>query len=228
VEENSKDGLKYVFVSPGTFTMGCSPDDNECAANEKPAHQVTLSRGFWLGQTEVTVGAYKRFAAATRRQMPGAPEFNAGWSNDHQPVVNVSWDDARSYCTWAGGRLPTEAEWEYAARAGSTASRYGEVKEIAWTSDNSEVAAHEVGQKQANAWALLDMLGNACEWVEDWYGPYRSDSVTDPHGPSTGQAKVLRGGSWDFLPRGARVSDRGWGNEAGRVHDDGFRCAKPM
>ena len=111
----------------GTFMMGCSPGDSECDAGERPAHQVTITKGFWMGQTDVTVAAYKRFAAATGKQMPAEPNYsgrplNPGWSDDAMPIVDVTWYEAQAYCGWAGGRLPTEAEWEYAARAGSTAS----------------------------------------------------------------------------------------------------------
>jgi formylglycine-generating enzyme required for sulfatase activity len=96
--ENPKDGLKYVWIPPGTFMMGCSPADNQCGGDEKPAHQVTITRGFWIGQTPVTAVAYKRFAVATGRQMPGAPNFTAGWANENMPIVNVTWDDAQAYC----------------------------------------------------------------------------------------------------------------------------------
>jgi formylglycine-generating enzyme required for sulfatase activity len=159
VKTNPKDGLNYVWIPPGTFMMGCSPGDNECSGDEKPAHQVTITRGFWIGQTPVTVGAYKRFVAASGRQMPDAPGFNSGWVNDPMPIVNVDWNDATAFCGWAGGRLPTEAEWEYAARAGSTEARYGPIDEVAWYSNNSGRKTHEVAQKRANGFGLFDITG---------------------------------------------------------------------
>jgi formylglycine-generating enzyme required for sulfatase activity len=262
VRENPKDGLKYVWIPPGTFMMGCSPGDGECAPEESPPHQVTITKGFWLGQTVVTVGAYKRFAAATGRQMPPEPKFmerplNPEWTNEAMPIVDVTWDDAQAYCRWAGERLPTEAEWEYAARAGSTASRYGDLDEIAWYADNSGRqrlesdrmwkedqsnygkrlsengnGTHEVGQKRANGFGLYDILGNVWEWVNDWYDRnyYQNSPAQDPSGPTSGQARVLRGGSWFNFPRYVRVSNRnryppaGSLNPAHRNHNNGVRC----
>jgi len=142
VRENAKDGLKYAWVRPGTFQMGCSPGDDECVADEKPAHQVTITKGFWMGQTLVTVAAYERYAQATGRPSPAEPALlgrplNPGWKNEGQPIVNVNWYESRDYCTWVGGRLPTDAEWEYAARGGNPSARYGPLDEIAWYADNS-------------------------------------------------------------------------------------------
>jgi formylglycine-generating enzyme required for sulfatase activity len=253
---NPKDGLKYVWIPPGSFQMGCSPGDYECEDYEKPPHQVSITKGFWLGQTEVTVGAYKRFAGATGRQMPPAPvnvgrPLNPGWGDEDMPIVDVTWDEARAYCSWLGGWLPTEGEWEYAARAGSTADRYGDVDEIAWYADNSgrerldsirifaEDPAnyvkrlskngnnmHEVGQKRANGFGLYDMLGNVGEWVNDWYDQsyYQNSPSQDPTGPTSGTERVMRGGSWLVLPRFVRVSLRDSYNPRLRLHIGGFRC----
>jgi formylglycine-generating enzyme required for sulfatase activity len=261
VRANPNAGLNYVWIPSGTFTMGCSPGDNECYDFEKPPHQVTISRGYWLTQTEVTVAAYKRFAAAAGRQMPPEPDLNGrplspGWGDDAMPMVEVTWGDAQAYCRWAGGRLPTEAEWEYAARAESTAARYDSLDAIAWYADNSgrehldsltiwrkEDQAdflkrltengntlHEVGQKRANALGLSDMLGNVWEWVYDWWDPnyYPASPSQDPTGPTNGTERVMRGGSWMGVARDIRVSLRNRRNPGNRDIDLGFRCGGEM
>jgi serine/threonine-protein kinase len=225
-KENPRDGLMYVWIPPGSFMMGCSPDDNQCQDDERPAHLVSLPGGFWLGQTEVTVGAYKRFAAATGRQMPPPTSFDAEWTNDRLPIVMVTWDDAREYCAWAGMRLPTEAEWEYAARGGSTEPLYGPLDRVAWHGGNAGGQPHPGGEKQGNAFQLYDMLGNAWEWVYDRYDPnyYKDERTQDPAGPSSGQDRVLRGGSW-YDPAGTvRVSRRNRGYPGDR-DGGGIRCA---
>ena len=251
VWENPKDGLKYVWIPPGTFLMGCSPGDNECDDEEKPVHQVTLTKGFWMGQTEVTVGAYKRFAAATERQLPPPIDLNPGWANQDMPMIGVTWSESRDYCQWARGRLPTEAEWEYAARGGSPEARYGPLDDVAWYANNSSRqhmdidkmlkqhdadyvlqrlednggAPHPVGQKRANGFGLYDVLGNASEWVNDWHGYYQSGPLTDPQGPTHGTFRDLRGGAWLKVSSLVRVSARGWEDPTGRLASLGLRCA---
>lgn len=226
VRVNPKDGLKYNWIPPGSFEMGCSPGDNECDPDEKPSHHVTISKGFWLGQTVVTVAAYKKFVESMKGlksaeaefggtppgQMPKAPKFNPDWKDEQMPIVDVTWADAQRYCAWSGGRLPSEAEWEYAARAGSTASRYGAIDDVAWYGDNAGKdrldttklwsnpkdrhaylgrlasngnMAHEVAQKRPNAFGLYDMLGNVYQYTNDWYGEnyYAVSPNVDPPGP---------------------------------------------
>jgi formylglycine-generating enzyme required for sulfatase activity len=224
--ENPKDGLKYVWIPPGSFQMGCSPGDSECSNDEMPAHPVTITKGFWLGQTEVTVAAYTKYVGSAGAHMPAAPDFNANWKNQGMPIMNIRWDDATAYCGWAGGRLPTEAEWEYAARAGSAEPRYGPLDEVAWYASNSGTQTHEVGQKRANGFGLYDMLGNVWEWVNDWYDAkyYQSSPSQDPAGPASGQFRVVRGGSWGFTPSYVRVSFRVGLYPANGYLNFGFRC----
>jgi len=239
---NPKDGLTYVWIPAGTFTMGCSPGDGECFDEEKPAHQVTITHDFWIGQTDVTQEAYERVVGSN-------PSHFQGPKN---PVETINWNEAQGYCAAVGMRLPTEAEWEYAARAGSTDARYGSLDSIAWYADNSgnqridsaEIwrtgqanyftrlndngnSTHPAGQKQPNAWKLYDMLGNVWQWTADWFdaGTYGRGDGRDPQGPSGGQARVLRGGSWLSIPRVARVSGRDRFGPGNRNNNFGVRCA---
>ncbi len=223
--ENSRDDLKYVWIAPGNFEMGCSPGDRECRGDEKPLHRVSLSRGFWLGQTPVTVAAYGRFEKAPGRHPTGARE-NKDPIRDNLPVVMVSWEGAQAYCGWIGGRLPTEAEWEYAARGGSTEARYGPLDEIAWYFHNGGSGVHPVAEQAPNRFGLYDMLGNVWEWVADWYGGtyYRSSPAVDPKGPSDGADHVLRGGDWVSNPQDVRVSRRGTTKTPSGTPGVGFRC----
>jgi formylglycine-generating enzyme required for sulfatase activity len=227
VRSNPQDGLKYVWIAPGRFLMGCSPGDIDCADPEKPAHPVILRRAYWIGQTEVSVDAYRRYAAAANVKMPPtAPKLYHGWNNRTLPMVNIVWDEANQYCAWAGGRLPTEAEWEYAARGGSPQARYGNLDDIAWTKENAQSQTHPVAGKQANGYGLFDMLGNVWEWVSDWYAPdyYQSSPAQNPTGPATGQQRVLRGGSWIVDSKLLRVSDRYSIEPTARSDFFGFRC----
>ncbi len=217
---NPKDGLTYVWIPPGTFRMGCSPGDSECRDDEKPRHQVTISKGFWMGQTEVTQEAYER-VMGTNPSYDGA-RIDAGFKGAKLPVEYVDWNEAQNYCQQAGMRLPSEAEWEYAARAGTTGSSYGDINGIAWYQGNSGRTTHEVGQKVPNSWGLYDFLGNVLEWVADWYA---DQYLPDPHGPAFGTARVLRGGSWNGKPGSWRLSVRERGFPAARNSSIGVRCA---
>ncbi|MBZ5590474.1 MAG: ribosomal protein L7/L12 [Acidobacteriia bacterium] len=230
---SSKEGLEYLFIPPGEFEMGASPGDHESTYKERPRHRVRISRGFWLGRTPVTVGAYRRFCEATGREMPEAPDFNGNWQNENHPIVNVSWEEAAEYCAWAGGRLPTEAKWEYAARAGTT-GRYWWGEEFdgrrAWCNVNSGFSTRPVGSKPSNPWKVQDMLGNVWEWCGDWFDPsyYASSPEVDPEGPPLGSERTSRGGSAFDSPLNLRISVRDGVLPARRSDNSGFRCARDV
>ena len=237
---DSRSGVRYLLVPGGSFTMGCTPGDTECASDEKPAHRVTLTRPYYVAETETTVGQYGAYARATGASRPASPGFAQG--EDH-PVVNVSWSDAEAFCRFAGGRLPTEAEWENAARGGREGNKYPWGNSISHDDANygkDQCCGGATGGRDqwmntspaksfsANGFGLYDMAGNVWEWVGDWYdGSYygRSPSA-DPTGPSAGQRRVLRGGSWDVFPRYLRVSYRYRDSPDGRSDVVGFRCAR--
>ncbi len=211
---NPKDGLTYVSIPRGRFTMGCSPKDSECFDDEKKPHEVTITSDFWMGQTDVTQEAYQRVIGRNPSHFKGAG----------LPVETVSWSQAQAYCEAVGARLPTDAEWEYAARGGNPASQHGALREIAWFGGNSRSETHPVAQKKANAFGLYDMLGNVWQWTADWYGDYASTPASDPSGPSAGTGRTLRGGSWADYSRFVRASEREAALPGDRYDVIGFRC----
>lgn len=232
IQLNNKDQLRYAWLPPATFAMGCVKP--ECEADEFRRHSVTLTHGFWIGQTEATVGAYKLFTKSTGRQMPEANGAWADWSDDHQPMGNVTWDEARAFCAWSGGRLPTEAEWEYAGRAGAKGGTYGALAQIAWYYNNSApyAAAHEhqaprVALKQPNAFSLYDMLGSVREWTADYFSEtyYSKSPAEDPRGPTSGDRRVFRGGAWLNNDYDLKLWNRAGSEPDYRSSDLGFRCA---
>jgi formylglycine-generating enzyme required for sulfatase activity len=197
ISETSKLDIPMVYVAGGTFTMGCISEQNSnCSDNEKPAHQVTLS-DFHIGKYEVTQAQWVAVMGNNPSNLKG----------DNLPVENVSWNDVQEFIsklnqkTGKQYRLPTEAEWEYAARGGTQSRGYKYsgsdiLSEVAWYKDNSGKQTHPVGQKKANELGIYDMNGNVWVWCSDWYGNYNSSSQTNPKGPSSGSSRANRGGSW--------------------------------
>ena len=213
-------GMEFVPIPAGTFTMGS--DARDADADEKPCHRVTLSQSFYLAVTEVTQAQWKDV-------MGGNPSRFQG---DDLPVDQVSWNEAKAFIRKLNARegtsryrLPTEAEWEYASRAGTSEDRHGDLSAFGWFDPNSEGRTHPVGQKQPNAWGLHDMLGNVYEWCEDWKGAYPRGHVTDPRGPRQGSARVARGGSWFVHANRTRSFFRDAFNPKHHFADMGFRIA---
>ena len=208
----SVNGVTFTMieVQGGTFTMGATAEQGDDAEDrERPAHSVTLS-SFYIGQTEVTQALWEAV-------MGNNPSHFKG---DSLPVEQVSWNDVQTFISSLNSltgrtfRLPTEAEWEYAARGGSKSRGYkysgsNYVRHVAWYDDNSRNKEQAVGTKTPNELGLYDMSGNVWEWCQDWYGAYSSSAQTNPTGPTSGECRVRRGGSWDDLAKYCRVSRRG-------------------
>ena len=223
---DSGTGIEMLLVPPGIFMMGCSPGDTECSGDESLSHQVTLTQAFYLGRTEVTQAQWLATIGSNPSYLCVAP---ANCSDN--PVDSVTWDMIQIFCTQTGMRLPTEAEWEYACRGGTLASRYGPINNIAWwgwnqPGGNTGPITHAVATKQANTLGFYDMIGNLFEWCEDWLGPYSTDNVTNPMGSTTGQFRVLRGGAFYASVDGCRASFR-YGDEPNdSANASGFRVAR--
>jgi formylglycine-generating enzyme required for sulfatase activity len=225
--------LDWAHVPGGTFDMGCVPADKDCDTNEVPRERVTV-RPFELTTTEVTVAQYAAFANSSSRQMPRQPR----WSGDAFPVVNTTWDEAQAFCAAAGGRLPNEAEWEFAARAGrpdtvfpwGNAYQPGFVNGLGLATGDAWAEASPVGSFPASRYGLFDMIGSVWEWTADWYreGPgWTAPSRDTPSRSSTAFLKTVRGGSWDNHRISLRISARiGLSPASRQNYYVGFRCAR--
>ncbi len=253
------EGIPMVKIDAGSFTMGCqSGRDKECYDDEKPAHTVNLS-AFEIGKTEVTIGQFRRFVEATNYQTTAEKQGSCriwtgstwedgkgnswrktGFSQtDNDPVACVSWDDSQAMIEWlnktttGGYRLPSESEWEYACRAGQDTNYCGgnDVNAVAWYGSNSGNKTHQVGGKQANAWGLYEMSGNAWEWCQDWYHDNYTGVPTDGRAWIVGgeqKYRVLRGGSWFNDPRNVRAAYRNGDSASFRSYIVGFRLARTL
>ena len=215
-----------VYVEGGTFTMGATSEQgSDAESDEKPIHQVTLS-SFSIGKYEVTQEEWEAVMGNNPSSFKGSK----------RPVERVSWNDCQEFIrklnTMTGKhfRLPTEAEWEYAARGGNKTIGYkyagsDNFDRVAWCNNNSGDTTHDVGQKSPNELGLYDMSGNVWEWCADWYGSYNSNSQTNPSGPSSGSYRVRRGGSWINSAWCCRVSYRGRSSPGSTSYDLGLRLA---
>ncbi|MGP1515144.1 MAG: formylglycine-generating enzyme family protein [Bacteroidales bacterium] len=191
----------WIKVEQGTFIMGCNDSDKDCYPDEQPQHKVTIS-SFYIARYEVTVKEYRDYCEKTGKTMPQEPKY--GW-HDNYPIVNLTWQEAYDYAKYMGCRLPTEAEWEYAAKGGNLSQGYrysgsNNWQEVGWCYENSDKEPHAVGQKQPNELGIYDMSGNAWEWCNDNYEIfyYKQSPTANPQGPSKGLGKVNRGGCFAF------------------------------
>ena len=230
--EYTANGVSFsmVMVEGGTFTMGAQSTsagsgnyDSDAYSDESPVHQVTVG-DFYMGKYEVTQELWSAVMGSNPSVFTGT----------NLPVEAVSWEDCQTFITKLNGlagktfRLPTEAEWEYAARGGNKSQGYkysggDSIGDVAWNYSNSSATTHEVGTKTPNELGLYDMSGNVWEWCSDWHGSYSSSSQTDPAGPSTGSSRVLRGGSWSEHAGYCRVSYRSCHTPSTRYGDLGLR-----
>jgi formylglycine-generating enzyme required for sulfatase activity len=226
-----------IFIPPGEFLMGSTESDKYATSDEKPQHKVTLD-GYWMDKTEVTNAMYRKCVEVGSCKVPqDIQHYNIKHYNDpkydQHPVGSVDWNQAKGYCAWVGGRLPTEAEWEKAAR--STDRRI-----YPWGNDPPDSTLLNFNQniydttavgsypKGVSRYGLLDMAGNALEWVNDWYDEsyYKNSPQSNPQGPSSGRGRVLRGGSWYDEGSDVRTASRGCDFPDDHYYLSGFRCVR--
>lgn len=232
-------GMTFRRVDAGSFLMG-SPRIASSPFLSETQHLTTLTQDYYMGCTQVTQAQYQKVIRENPSVFPGK-KHKLNPSQSSYPVENVSWYQAYAFCLFLSSlpeekeagrvyRLPTEAQWEYACRAGSTSAYcYGDDSSIldlyAWHGNNSSASTHPVGTKRPNAWGLYDMHGNVLEWCADWYAPYPNGTCTDPKGPATGYGRVFRGGSFDLCHQMCGSAFRSMNHPTYRMHNLGFRVA---
>jgi len=229
------EGNAFAQIPAGEFLMGSRSGN----ADEAPPHRVRISKGFEMGKFEVTQAQWKAVMDSPHHESKGADNDRnidpSHFKGATLPVESVSWDSVQTFLRLLNlrdehytYRLPTEAEWEYAARAGQTADAPANLDQAAWCESNSEGKPQPVAQKAPNAWGLHDMLGNVMEWVQDWYAPdaYVTSPRNDPRGPATSSYKVYRGGAWLSDSKQCRVAFRGFDFPSGGYYSVGFRLVR--
>lgn len=225
--------FKMIAVEGGTFTMGATAEQIGARSEESPSHQVTLSP-YYIGETEVTQALWEAVTGYS-------PTADVSWTShyglgDSYPAYYISYNDVKNFIaklnemTGMVFRMPTEAEWEYAARGGNKSKSYlysggNSIGDVAWVSSNSGGKTNLVGTKSPNELGLYDMSGNVWEWCSDWFGSYSSANQTDPTGPSSGKLRIMRGGSWPYNGARCRVAYRGYIGESYCDYDCGVRLA---
>ncbi len=230
-----------VLIPAGEFTMGrtFSTDDDETGMrplvlrDDRPAHRVRL-KAFWMDATEVTQAAYAEFVAAEGPPPPYHwPQGALPGALARYPIYNVAWDDASAFCAWSGKRLPTEAEWERAARGGLEAARYpwgDEKPDSTRARYSTQAGPGPVGRHPVNGFGLHDMAGGVTEWCQDWFGRayYEASPPEDPRGPEDGLYRIVRGGAWSDGPNRITVFFRNWVRPNQRTPNLGFRCVQDI
>ena len=228
------DGVEYVFrwCPAGAFQMGSPSSESGRDSDEGPQHEVTLTKGFWMMETEVTQAMWRSVMgeSISEKAKQGTYWHDLYGEGTNYPMYYVSWDDCQEFCRKLSSKigmkitLPTEAQWEYAYRAGTKGRYAGDsLDSMGWYDSNSGGKTHPVAQKKPNAWGLYDMHGNVWEWCEDWFGDYPNSAVTDPTGPNSGSIRVFRGGGWNDFARNCRSANRNGVSAGYRSNNLGFR-----